>query len=80
MEFLVMLRMLRIFRVFHVLNYFKPLRILLMAMQASIYELIVLLIFCFMFALIFGTLIYFAEGKTRIDSPFVSIPLGLWSV
>ena len=79
MDFLVMLRMLRIFRFFHVLHYFKPLRILLMAMRASVYELIVLLVFCSMFTLIFATLIYYAEGKSKPDSRFVSIPIGLWS-
>jgi len=75
------LRILRIGRLFQVLNQFKSMRILWMALKASLHELTVLLTVTAVAAFFFSTLIYYAEGKRNpAFSKFISIPVGLWYV
>ena len=78
METMMALRILRIGRLLQVLNHFKAMRILWLALNASSYELIVLLTVSAVATFFFSTLMYYAEGKRSSQSNFVSIPVGLW--
>ena len=75
---IMMLRVLRICRVLRLARHYTGVKILLLALRASIRELMMLLIFIFIVMLIFSVVIYYAEFF-QTDT-FANIPEGFWWV
>jgi voltage-gated potassium channel Kch len=73
---IMMLRVLRICRVLRMARHYTGVKILLLALTASLQELVMLLIFVFIVILIFAVVIYYAEFFE--DTTFLSIPQGYW--
>lgn len=72
------LRLLRIFRVLKITRYSREGRIIVDALNASRYKILVFLFAVLMVVLIIGTLMYLVEGE---DSGFTSIPAGIyWAI
>lgn len=73
-----LLRMLRLFRIMRMDDYWQESNMLLRSLYASRRKIIVFLIFIFVAAIIFGTLVYMAEGG---ENGFTSIPRSVyWAV
>ena len=72
----MMLRVLRICRVLRMARHYTAVKILLLALKASMRELMMLMIFVFIVVLIFSVVIYYAEFFE--DDTFRSIPHGYW--
>ena len=72
----MMLRVLRICRVLRMARHYTAVKILLLALKASMRELMMLMIFVFIVVLIFSVVIYYAEFF--VDDTFRSIPHGYW--
>lgn len=75
---IMMLRVLRICRVLRLARHYTGVKILLLALRASLRELMMLLIFVFIVMLIFSVVIYYAEFFV-VDT-FATIPEGFWWV
>ena len=73
---LMMLRVLRICRVLRMARHYTAVKILLLALKASLRELLMLLIFVFIVVLIFSVIIFYAEFFQ--EDTFRSIPHGYW--
>ena len=73
---IMMLRVLRICRVLRMARHYTGVKILLLALTASLQELIMLLIFVFIVILIFAVVIYYAEFFQ--EDTFETIPRGYW--
>ncbi|KAK2178086.1 hypothetical protein NP493_563g02013 [Ridgeia piscesae] len=73
---IMMLRVLRICRVLRMARHYTAVKILLLALKASLRELLMLLIFVFIVVLIFSVVIYYAEFFE--EETFRSIPHGYW--
>ena len=73
-----MLRVLRICRVLRLARHYTGVKILVLALRASLRELAMLLIFVFIVMLIFSVTIYYAEFFH--DETFQHIPQGFWWV
>jgi hypothetical protein len=73
---IMMLRVLRICRVLRMARHYTGVKILLLALTASLQELIMLLIFVFIVILIFAVVIYYAEFFQ--EDTFQTIPRGYW--
>ncbi|KAI0232270.1 Potassium voltage-gated channel subfamily C member 4 [Lamellibrachia satsuma] len=73
---IMMLRVLRICRVLRMARHYTAVKILLLALKASLRELLMLLIFVFIVVLIFSVIIYYAEFFE--EDTFQSIPHGYW--
>ncbi len=73
---IMMLRVLRICRVLRLARHYTGVKILLLALKASLKELAMLMIFVFIVILIFAVVIYYAEF-TQPDT-FQNIPEGYW--
>lgn len=73
---IMMLRVLRICRVLRMARHYTGVKILLLALTASLQELIMLMIFVFIVILIFAVVIFYAEFF-QTDT-FMSIPRGYW--
>ena len=77
--FLIMiLRVLRICRVLRLARHYTGVKILVLALRASLRELAMLLIFVFIVMLIFSVVIYYAEFFQ--EDTFAHIPQGFWWV
>ena len=70
------LRVLRICRVLRLARHYTGVKILLLALKASLRELAMLLIFVFIVVMIFAVVIYYAEFF--MSDTFPSIPEGYW--
>ena len=73
---IMMLRVLRICRVLRMARHYTAVKILLLALKASLRELLMLLIFVFIVVLIFSVIIFYAEFFQ--EDTFRSIPHGYW--
>jgi len=73
---IMMLRVLRICRVLRMARHYTGVKILLLALTASLQELIMLMIFVFIVILIFAVVIYYAEFFE--NDTFETIPRGYW--
>ena len=72
------LRLLRIFRILKITRYSREGRIIIEALKASRYKILVFLFAVLIVVLILGTLMYLVEG---VDSGFTSIPSGIyWAI
>ena len=72
------IRLLRIFRILKITRYSREGRIIVEALSASRYKILVFLFAVLMIVLIIGTLMYLVEGE---DSGFTSIPAGIyWAI
>ena len=72
------LRLLRIFRILKITRYSREGRIIIEALSASRYKILVFLFAVLMVVLIIGTLMYLVEGE---ESGFTSIPAGIyWAI
>jgi voltage-gated potassium channel len=72
------LRLLRMFRIFKLARYISEAAILLKALQASIYKIIIFFGAVLTLVLILGSLIYLIEGE---ENGFTSIPQGIyWAI
>lgn len=72
------LRLLRIFRILKITRYSREGRVIVEALAASRYKILVFLFAVLMVVIIIGTLMYFVEGE---DSGFTSIPAGIyWAI
>ena len=73
---IMLLRVLRICRVLRLARHYVGVKILLLALKASLRELCMLLVFVFIVILIFAIVIYYAEFFVK--DTFGSIPEGFW--
>ena len=71
------LRNLRVFRLFRMSRFSMGLRVLMLSMRDSLYELGLLIMIIVIAMLIFGSAVFYAEFETA-NSQFENIPLGLW--
>ena len=74
--FLSLLGVFRVFRLVKFARHFIGMRVMLLALRASIREILLLLLLVSMGMLIFSTLVYYAEFYTEDD--FLTIPVGFW--
>ncbi len=75
-EFFSLVRICRVFLVVKLARHYTGLRILLLALKASLKEMLLLVIFMIIGMIIFATLIYYAEYE--LEDQFRDIPTGLW--
>lgn len=75
LEALFILRLLRIFRVFRLVRHHRGLQVLVYTLRASVREIFLLVVFLAIGVLLFGSLIYYADGDNHLIK---SIPHGLW--
>ncbi|XP_065663519.1 potassium voltage-gated channel subfamily A member 10 [Hydra vulgaris] len=75
--FLKVIRILRIVRIFKLSRHARGLHVLASTIKASIEELVMLVMFLAIGAILFASAVYFAES-TRENSNFKSIPHSLW--
>lgn len=74
------LRLLRVFRVFKLAQFLDEGRVIFVALRASVAKITVFLVVVFLFAMIFGSLIYVIEG-TENSEQFTSIPRSIyWAI
>ncbi len=72
------LRLLRIFRILKITRYSNEGRVIIEAIKASRFKILVFLFAVFMMVIIIGTLMYLVEGE---ESGFTSIPSGIyWAI
>lgn len=74
--FIMMLRVLRICRVLRLARHYTGVKILILALTASMRELFMLVMFVFIVILIFAVVIYYAEFF--VHDTFATIPDGYW--
>ena len=72
------IRVARIFLIFKLARHYLGLRILLLALKASITELLLLIVFVLIGMIIFSTLIFIAEINEGNLQHFGTIPVGFW--
>lgn len=75
-DFFSLLRICRVFLIFKLARHYTGLRVLLLALKASIKEMLLLTIFMIIGMVIFSTLIYYAEYNQ--EGQFKDIPTGFW--
>ncbi len=67
----------RVFRLLKLARHHRGLKILRLAVQASLQEILLLVLMLFMGMIFFATLVYFAELDVQ-DGDFSDIPIGFW--
>ena len=73
-DIMAFLRLLRVFRILRLIRHFPGLWILFYTLQASVKELLLLLLFLCVGMLFFASLIYYVDDRSR----FTSIPTACW--
>jgi hypothetical protein len=72
------IRLVRVFRIFKLSRHSKGLQILGQTLRASMRELGMLIFFMLIVVVLFSSAIYYAEGKSDVETDFTSIPGAFW--
>ena len=71
-------RLLRVFRIFKMIQFIREADVLIMALKASGYKILVFLIFILSFTAMNGTIMYIVEGE---ENGFTNIPISMyWAI